>query len=356
MNFQFQNPWFLLLFVLWILVLYLYNGQKKFRVFVYSDISQFRNIPQGWVSRLKPLVNFLINLGIACLIIALARPQQGREDYRVRTEGIAISVCLDRSGSMQAMDFFIDKKRVDRLEIVKKVFRDFIVGNKDFPGRPDDLVSLVAFGGFVDTICPLTLDHETLAQMLDMIKTPKPLIDRRGNPIRSDILDQESATAIGDALMTAIDRLKTTKSKSRVIILLSDGVQNVGVATAQEAAKIASDHGIKIYTIGIGTNKPVPFPVYGPSGTIQGYSQELLQLDATTLKEVADKTSGLYFHVEDTNGLKKVCEEIDKLERTTFEDRVYTRYNELYRYFLLPGLLMLCTGLILVFTRFRRMP
>ncbi|MDO5580977.1 MAG: VWA domain-containing protein [Planctomycetia bacterium] len=352
---RFQNPWFFSLILIWILIVFWKKRSSIKQVFVYSNISEFQQIPRSLAARIKPFVYGLISLGILLMITALARPQKGLEDFRVRTEGIAIAMCLDRSGSMQAMDFFIDKKRVNRLDVVKKVFKDFIIGNKEFRGRPDDLVSLIAFGGFVDSWCPLTLDHATLGEMLSMIECPRPPFDKYGRQIRNEIIQQESATAIGDALLCAVERLKDAKAKSKVIILLSDGVQNTGVITAEEAAKIAKDKGIKVYTIGIGSNEPVPFPFVGPSGE-QVFRREILELDENALKGIAKDTGGLYFHVNDTDALKKVCEEIDKLERTVQEDRVYTRYIELYRWFLLPGLLALCTGLVLVYTRFRKIP
>lgn len=352
---RFQNPWFLLLLLIWILIVFWKKRASIHQVFVYSNVSEFRKVPLSFAGRMKPFVYGLIYMGMILTIIALARPQKGLEDFRVRSEGIAIAMCLDRSGSMQAMDFFIDKKRVNRLAVVKKVFKDFILGNEEFRGRPDDLVSLIAFGGFVDSWCPLTLDHTTLGEMLSMIECPRPPYDKNGRPIRNEIIEQESATAVGDALLCAVDRLKDAKAKSKVIILLSDGVQNTGIITAEEAAQIAKEKGIKVYTIGIGSNEPVPFPFIGPNGE-QVFRREILELDESALIHTAKETGGLYFHVNDTNALQKVCEEIDKLERTVHEDRVYTRYVELYRWFLFPGLLALCVGLVLVFTRFRQIP
>lgn len=355
MIFRFQNPLFLILALVGVAVLYWHMRKRNRQVFVFSTLSEFSGLPGSWADLLKPFVRGLVWVGVFLLVIALARPQKGREEFRVRTDGIAIAMCLDRSGSMQAMDFVVDRRQVNRLDVVKKVFRDFILGDKKFEGRKNDLVSLIAFGGYVDSICPLTLDHQSLTEMLSMVECPKPLVDREGRPIRSSVLEQESATAIGDALLTAVNRLKESKSKSKVIVLLSDGVQNTGIVTAEEAAETAREFGIKVYTIGIGSNGPVPFPSYTPDGRVV-YTREILELDEQTLRNVAQKTDGKYYHVNDTDALKNVCADIDQLEKSTIESRSFTRYNELYQYFLLPGLICLCLGLCLIFTRFRRVP
>ena len=353
--FRFQSPWWLLLIIPLVLVWYLRNRRNNSCVFVYSNVEALARMPVPIMTRVRKIVPWLFYFGLLLAIVALARPQWGQKDFRVRTEGIAIAVCLDRSGSMQAMDFFLDRKRVDRLTVVKQVFRDFILGNRKLSGRPDDLVSLIAFGGFVDAWCPLTLDHETLAQMLESIQCPTPLIDAQGNFIESKILEEESATAIGDSLMCAIERLEGSKAKSKVVLLLSDGVQNTGVVTAEEAAKIAAKSGIRVYTIGIGTSQPVPFPVYTRNGE-KVYRPQILELDEQALRGIADETGGKYYHVSDTEALRAVCSEIDSLEKTTYEDRVFTRYNELYRLFLIPGLACIMLGLVLVQTRFRMLP
>lgn len=353
--FQFQNPWWLLMMIPPLVIIYLRSRRRNSLVFVYSNVESLQRMPTPWTTRMRKIVPWLFYLGLFLAIVALARPRMGQKDYRVRTEGIAIAVCLDRSGSMQAMDFFVDRKRVDRLEVVKKVFRDFILGGHGLPGRPDDLVALVAFGGYVDAWCPLTLDHDTLAQMLEAIQCPQPLFDEQGNPLRSRILEEESATAIGDALLCAVDRLEGSKSKSKVVVLLSDGVQNTGVVTAGEAAKLAAQAGVRVYTIGIGTNDPVPFPQYIQNGE-KVYRPQILELDEQTLRAVAEETGGKYYHVDDTQGLQKVCSEIDALEKTSHEDRIFTRYKELYRWFLVPGLASIFLALILAKTRFRMLP
>lgn len=354
-HFRFQDPYWLLLLIPLALLIVLQWKRRARSVLVFSHTALFEGIPATFAARIKPLIGWLVYIGLGLMIVALARPQRGKEGFRVRAEGIALVMCIDRSGSMQAMDFFIERKRVDRLEVVKKVFRDFVLGGKELPGRPDDMVALVAFGGYVDSFCPLTLDHDSLAQMLAMIQSPQPLFDKNGQPIRSTILEEEAATAIGDALMCSVDRLRNSKAKSKVIILLSDGVQNTGIASAEEAAKVAAKMGIRVYTIGIGTSEPVPFPVHGPKGE-KGYSRQIVELDEQMLKEIAKVTNGEYFHVAETDSLRKVCAEIDTLEKTTHEDHVFTKYVELYRGFLGSGLVLLLLGTILLQTRFRSLP
>ena len=354
--FRFQDPLGLLLLIpLAALVVWRYRKRKERPAAIFSHTAVFRDLPKTLTLRTLPLVRGMIVAGLALAILALARPQLGREDYRVRAEGISMALCLDRSGSMQAMDFTLNGERVDRFEVVKKIFRDFVLGNKEFSGRPDDRVALITFGGFVDALCPLTLDHEALSETLSMVKLPEPLIDQNGQFVSVGLLDEEGSTAIGDALMTAIERLRESESKSRVIILLSDGRQNTGAVTAEEAAEVAKSLGIRVYTIGIGSTGMAPFPVYGPDGQ-KGYARQPVELDEAALGAIAKTTGGEYFNARDSNALSKVCATIDQLEKTTHEDRVFTKYRELYRHFLIPAALLLLVGVVLLQTRYQSLP
>ena len=289
------------------------------------------------------------------LVIALARPQQGREEYRIRAEGIAIEMAVDRSGSMQALDFTIDDEPANRLQTIKKVFREFVGGDGDLSGRPDDLIGLVAFGGFAEAKCPLTLDHAALVQVLDDVKIPEPILNHRGEIINQRLLQEESATAIGDAIAAAVERLKAIKAKSKVIILLTDGESNAGVLDPREAAKIAKTYGIKIYTIGIGSNEPVPFPATDMFGR-KVMTRQIFPLDEKVLKTIAQTTGGQYFNATNTAALKNIYVAIDKLEKTVSEGRRYTQYCELFPYALFPGLGLLLMEIVLVSTRFRTLP
>jgi Ca-activated chloride channel family protein len=346
--------WLLLLVPLVVLALLAIRRQRSVAI-LFSDVSLLRSLPKTIALRTKRLMPWLRVLGLVLVIAALARPQQGKEEFRVRTEGIAIQMCIDRSGSMQAMDFRLDGERVNRLTAVKDVFRDFVAGEDDLPGRPDDLIGIIEFGGYADAKCPLTLDHGALLQVLDQVEIPKPVRDRQGRIINRTLLDEEMNTAIGDAVVLAVDRLKESKAKSKVLILLSDGKNTAGVTEPAEAAETAKTFGIKIYSIGVGSTGLAPFP------DTDAFGREFLrpvpvELDEKTLNMLAKTTGGRYFHAENTEALTNVYAEIDQLEKTMSEGRLYTEYRELYQYAMFPGLGLILLEIVLVCTRFRSLP
>ncbi|MFO0941803.1 MAG: VWA domain-containing protein [Pirellulales bacterium] len=353
--FRFHDPlWLLLLLpVLWVT----WQSRKQFNKasIQFSNVEHLRNIPRSWAQRLKPFVNWLWPLAMISLIVSLARPQLGHEEIRLNTEGIAIMMCIDRSGSMNAMDFEFEGKRVNRLEVVKRVFRDFVLGKAGFSGRPDDLIGLVAFGGFAESKCPPTLDHDTLVKILDTVKIPEPVFDSRGRIINESLLNEEQATAIGDALGSAVDRLKDLKIKSKIIVLLSDGESNAGVLTPEEGTEAAKAFGIKIYSIGVGTNGLAPFVFTDRDGQ-QFLRNQMVKLDEAALKKIATSTGGSYFNAADTESLKQVYEAIDQLEKTETEGKVYTDYRDLFQYFVLPGAILILLELFLLATRFLSIP
>jgi Ca-activated chloride channel family protein len=325
--------------------------RRRFGV-VFSSVVMIKKLPITFMQRIGKVLPFLFYCGLFLLIVALARPQAGMEEYRIRTEGIAIAMCVDRSGSMKEEDFEINGERVNRLKAVKKVFRDFVRGNGgELKGRKDDMIGLIAFGGYVDAFCPLTLDHSTLLEMLsqvNLIEPPKEGVNRNADVRRlRQTLQEENMTAIGDTIAIACDRLKNINAKSKVIILLSDGVQNFGELDALEAAEIAKTLGIKIYTIGIG---------------MSGGSRDIFSrmstpvVDDDTLRKIAETSGGQYYSPNNTDALEKVYAEIDRLEKTTHEGRIYTQYKEFYRYPLLIGTAMILLHLLLVNTRFRKIP
>ncbi|MBI2479852.1 MAG: VWA domain-containing protein [Planctomycetia bacterium] len=289
------------------------------------------------------------------VVVALARPQHGLKDFQIQTEGISIVMCIDRSGSMQALDFQLGGNRVDRLEAVKAVFHDFVAGNGRLPGRPDDQIGLVAFGGFAEAKAPLTLDHGALLDVLETVEIPQPVYDREGNVINLRFLDEERATAIGDAVALAVERLRDSQAKSKVIILLSDGENTAGAIAPEEAAKAAESFGIKIYAIGVGTTGMAPFKMLDPFGRERLFQQPV-KLDEAALKMLAGTTHGRYFNAKDTNALEDVYHHIDRLEKTQLEGRLYTEYRELFQWWLLPGLALIVTELSLRCTRFRSLP
>lgn len=357
--FRFESPLFFLLLIPWAILIVLLEFRRQPANVLFSDISLLKALRKTLMQRFAVIVPWLLYIGIALLIVALARPQSGKEDYRIRAEGIALAMCVDRSGSMAASDFTIDGRHVTRLDAVKKTFRDFVAGNRSsggsLTGRKDDMIGLLAFGGYVDSYCPLTLDHASLLEMLDQIRLPQPVRDTRGRILDERLYEEESMTAIGDALAQSVERLKDSKAKSKVVILLSDGAQTFGTLTPKEGAEIAKAFDIKIYSIGIGSTGLVPYTVTDAFGRQFEIDQYTL-IDEDALREVAEMTGGQYFNAKNTQALEKVYAEIDKLEKTVHEGRTYTQYTELYRPPLLLGMSMILFHLLLIRTRFRRLP
>lgn len=354
MGFRFQDPLWLLLLVP-LAALWWWIARRRASAVLYSNVDIIRSLPRTTAQRVRRLLPLLAVAGMALLIVALARPQHGREEYRVRAEGIAIEMCIDRSGSMRAMDFELDGRRVNRLAVVKKVFREFVNGAGALPGRPDDMIGLVDFGGFAVAKCPLTLDHGALMQMLDAVKIPAPIEDSQGRVINASLLKEELSTAVGDALTLSVERLENVKAKSKVIVLLSDGESNAGVVDPAEAARLAETLGVKVYTIGIGTTGRVPLPAIDAFGR-KVFVPQLVRLDEQTLRMIADTTGGKYYNAQNTEALKDVYADIDKLEKTVSEGRIYTEYRELFEYALFPGLVLMLAQVVLVSTRFRSLP
>lgn len=355
MGWRLQNPsWLLLCIPVCVAVYWTVRAGRPAAV-LYSSVQLLKGLPVTWALRVKRLLPWVRMAGLLLIVLALARPQRGLQEFRIRTEGIAIEMCLDRSGSMQALDFELDRQRVNRLAAVKRVFRDFVAGHGRLPGRPDDLIGLIAFGGFAEAKAPLTLDHGALLQLLDTVEIAKPVRDAQGRIINEQLLEEEMATAIGDALTVAVDRLKDVKAKSKVIILLSDGENTAGVIEPLEGAKAAQAFGIKVYTIGVGTTGRAPFPAIDPFGREVLVAQEV-RLDEETLQAIADTTGGKYFAAKDTQALVNVYGAIDQLEKTATEGRLYTEYRELYPWFLLPGLGLVLVEVVFAATRFRTLP
>ncbi len=324
---------------------------------VFSSVSDLKGLPVTLAQRLRRWLPYVYALGLCLMIAGLARPQAGRAESRIAGQGIAIEVVLDVSGSMEAVDFQIQGRNVNRLEAVKHVVSEFVLGSTEsgLPGRPDDLVGLVAFGGFADSKCPLTLDHGAFADIAQALTIPRPIRNSEGEVINADALKEELATAIGDGLAVAVDRLRGAKAKSKVIILLTDGDSNAGVVDPNEAARIAAESGIRIYTIGIGRNGTVPVP------QDDGFGNQVLvpaefRVDEDLLREIARTGNGQYFHASDSQGLAEVYSEIDKLEKTAVEETKYSEYQELFPWLVAPGLALILFVGVLSETRFRSLP
>lgn len=324
---RFAHPWFLALIPVLAGIMFMRLRRSRPTV-VYSSLDALRGLPRTTAQRIKSWLPLLEIAGLALLAIAMARPQSGREDVRMTAHGVAIQLVIDRSESMRALDLDEnrwDRTRISRLDVVKTVVRDFVSEDGDLPGRPEDLIGLVSFAGYVKTHCPLTLDHGLLVELLSTIHVPEAA---RGD----DLL----MTAMGDALVIGVSRLRDVEAKSKILVLLSDGRSNIGVASPESAADVAVDESIKVYTVGI--------------GTVRG------GLDEATLRQVAEKTGGSYFNARTASDLVEVYRTIDGLERTEIEAFKATRWKDLFPAWLWTGLGLLLLHRVLVDTRFRGLP
>ncbi len=278
---------------------------------------------------IPPLLRFT---AIALMIFALARPQEGHKMTEIVSTGVDIVLAIDTSGSMKALDFQRDRKRIDRLEMVKAVLSEFI------SKREHDRIGMVVFGDEAFTQCPLTLDHNILLSFLDKLKIG----------IAGD------STAIGSAIGIAIKRLKDLKSKSKVIILLTDGRNNAGQLLPIQAAEAAKAFNIKIYTIGVGTRGKAPFLVDTLFG--KQYVYQNVEIDEKSLQEIAEMTGAKYFRATDLETLENIYEQIDLLEKSEVKTIDHSEYKELFNFFLVPGILLFLTEILLTNTRLRRIP
>ena len=301
----------------------------------------------GWRARVANLAPWFFLAGAALLIIAAARPRTSLARSSRSVDAIAIAMAVDVSGSMEALDFTPRGASTEktRLDVVKEMFAKFV------EARPDDLIGLVTFGGFASTRVPLTADHEVLLHVLKGVKVPSLAYDANGRPVDQE----EQMTAIGDGLATAIARVKDADMKSKIVILLSDGVSNTGAVEPDAAAAAAAKLGIRVYTIGVGTrSNRTPFRVR------DGYGRSAIQyadmsFDESQLKSIASKTGARYFGVRDEGGLKAALEEIDSLEKTTLDRTAYQRWNEYFPWFLVPGAALLLLAVSLQMFASRRL-
>lgn len=352
---RFASPWaFLALIAIPLVVLYLWRFGRPGTV-RFSSIGNLRRAGGSFRTSFAWLPLALRILAIVLVVLALARPQKGHEKVKDVTKGIAIEMVLDRSGSMGTeMDFL--GRRADRLAAVKQVFEEFVMGNgKNLKGRPNDLIGMVAFARYADTMAPLTLEHGALLRFLESVQVVK--------------RENEDGTSIGDAVALAAARLRTAEEdlsrrsreegakeyeiKSKVMILLTDGQNNYGRRTPQESAQLARDWGIKIYAIGVGGREAVATmrTIFGdfkvPVG--QGVDQE-------TLRTVAETTGGRFWMAEDEESLREVYRNIDELERSEIESVRFVDYKELFGSFVIAALCALLLEAALANTIFRRIP
>ncbi len=349
--FRLQDPVWLLLAIPVVLVVWHDLRRQRRSAVLFSSVHILKTLPRTLALRFRRVMPWVLLAGLLLVAIALARPQRGLDEYRIHAEGIAIQMVCDCSGSMRALDFTEGDEPETRLSVVKRVFRDFVSGKGDLPGRPDDLIGLIAFGGYPDSKCPLTLDHGALLEILESVSIPKEIWNERGEVINGE----EFQTAIGDALALGVDRLKDVKAKSKVMILLSDGMNTAGAVVPLSAAEAAAAFDVKIYTVGIGSTGIVPVAYTDRFGQVR-YGRERVYLDEDLLTSIAGKTDGRYFNARDRSSLEQVYAEIDTLEKTETEGVLYTEHRELYGFFLFPGIGLLVLHLILACTRFRSLP
>ncbi|RYD41204.1 MAG: VWA domain-containing protein [Verrucomicrobiaceae bacterium] len=332
-SFQFVHPEFLFLLLL-LPILAIWRGRWG-RPAAIRMPSTDDAIQVGAKTRSKTggFLMFLGLLSFALLIVAFARPRHGKGSSEIEASGIDIILTLDVSGSMEALDFKIDGKQVNRLDAVKDVVAKFA------DQRPNDKLGMVAFAGRPYLVSPLTMDHEFLGKRLKDVKMGQ----------------VEDGTAIGSAIISSVDHLRDSTAKSKIIILLTDGVNNAGSANPLTATEAAKALGIKIYTIGAGTRGEAPFPVQDGFGRTR-LQMVPVEIDEEMLGEVATATGGQYFRATDTGSLEKIYDSINQLEKTTRKLKKYQQYDELFLWFLVPGLGLMLLELVLAQTRFRRLP
>jgi Ca-activated chloride channel homolog len=342
--FRFEQPWLLLLAAL--LPLFWFVGRRFQRppVVRFAAARIFERATTFRRSWRKTVQNGLYYLGCLSLVVALARPQFGTATNRVRASGIDIMILLDVSLSMLSEDFSIGSERASRLEVVKQVTEKFI------NGRPDDRIGVIAFSGRAYLVSPLTLDHTWLVENLSRLS-----IRRLGDQTAIGSSLVEDGTAIGSALAAAANRLRDKRAKSRVIVLLTDGDNNAGKIPPLTAAEAAAALGIKIYTIGAGTNGLVPFPHSDGFGNTY-YSQEYMPFKEDTCREIARIGNGVFFRASDTKTMHEIFDQIDRLEKTDLQVQKQQSYQDEFNWLLGAGLCLLSATFVLSETVWSKVP
>ena len=333
--------WALLLLLLLPLLWYLWLRPTRRPVIRFTSLAAVKSAGGGGRRKLRHLLPILRTAALFCLIVAAARPQRPDESSTLYAEGIAIQMVVDTSGSMRDYDLAPRGQNMTRLDVVKDVFRKFVAGDgrSDLPGRPNDLVGMIRFARYADAVCPLTLDHDNLVEVLDQTD----IVQRR----------DEDGTAIGDGLALAVERLRELKRTtgsgdqltitSRVVILLTDGENNAGMVSPEAAGELAANYGIKVYTILAGT------------GQLAGFGMRL-PVDDRALRHIAEVTGGRHFRARDEGSLERIYSEIDKLERTKVEEKRYTHWGELAHWWLVAAFMCLGLQTLLDATWLRKIP
>jgi Ca-activated chloride channel homolog len=325
----FAYPWVLFFLLLIPAIIYWYwNNNRRTSASIKVTTTYFLQHTKSWRTQLRHLPFWFRCLGLTCLIIALARPQETYTEDEVNGEGIDMVMCFDISGSMTEKDML-----PNRLEASKEVALDFL------QHRRGDRVGVVIFSSQSFTLCPITTDHNTVRAQI--------------NNIASGYL-QDEGTAIGSGLATSVDRLRHTTSKSKVVILLTDGVDFGGIIPPDIAKDMAKLYGVKVYTIGIGSEKEIEVPVETPFGSVT--QKKKLEYNEALLKSLASETGGQYFHATTKDALKGIYDSIDKLEKSRVEVKTYNKFSDRYHWPLMIGICLILIELVLRLTVFKRFP
>lgn len=312
-SFRFEDPWAMALALALVPLVLLNLRRRATASLKYPPLGFLRGMT-GPATRVRHVPLAIRCAALLLMVFALARPQLGNRKTEILSEGVDIILAIDTSGTMGALDFEADGKRATRLAAVKSVVTDFV------EGREADRIGMVVFGTYAFLQCPLTLDHDVLLGFLE----------------KANVGMAGEYTAIGSAITLGASRLKDTPGKEKVLILLTDGINNRGQVSPELAADIAKKLGIKVYTIGVGSKGRAPFLVRTVLGNRLRY--ENVPLDEGTLKKVAEKTGAQYFRATDTEALEKIYGEIDEMEKTEVKIKHYTEYLELYPWLVFPAL------------------
>lgn len=331
--FRFASWYFLLLLAVVPAAILFKKRRQLHPVMGLPALSAVHSIRRSAFLKLHWIMPVLKYTALSLAIAAMARPQWGTRQVSVLTEGVNLVLAVDISESMAALDFKQGGKIVNRLEAVKTVINEFI------SKRSGDRIGLVVFGTHAYTQMPLTRDYNTISAVLERLK-----IGAAGK-----------STAVGDAIGISLKRLEDIKSKSNIIILLTDGQSNTGELSPQTATEIAVQKGVKIYTVGVGSKGKAPFLIQHPL-LGERYIYQHVDFDEDTLKFISKETNGIYFRAKDSKSLQKIYDTIDELEKTKVKVKTFAEYRELYIYLLAPSFLLLVIWVILSNTRFLRVP
>jgi Ca-activated chloride channel family protein len=330
----FAHPYFLPLLLVLPLLAWLKGRRGEPPAFVYSSVQLVRGILSLSRSRAGGFLSALRWPALALFIIALAQPRITKSETRVTASGVDIAVALDMSGSMISEDFTVHGEPVNRFNMARAVLRRFI------EQRPSDRIGLVVFASQAFIAAPLTLDHDFLVQNLDRLEIGQ--ID-------------ENSTAIGSALSTAINRLRELKSKSKIVILMTDGQNNAGKVAPLTVAEAARVMGVKVYTIGVGMRGQAPMPVFA-NGQRIGTRMEPVDIDEDTLQKIAKLTGGSYYRADNAEHFQAIYAEIDKLEKSEADVKKFAQHRELFAWAITPGLALVLIEILLRHTVLRRLP